>query len=48
MTEVLVMSDDAVMVIINTVRLACFIVLAIAFDKWWLVLFAPLFCVIKH
>ena len=27
----------------NTIRLALFVILAMSFDKWWLVLFAILF-----
>ena len=27
----------------NTIRLICFTVLAVVFEKWWIVLFAALF-----
>ena len=37
------MDKDVIVAIINTVRLLAFIVLAIAFNKLWIVLLAPLF-----
>lgn len=37
------MSDNAWMMIVNTVKLACFTGLAIAFDRWWIVFFAIIF-----
>ena len=37
------MSENVWMMISNTVRLAFFVALAIAFDKWWLVLFVAIF-----
>lgn len=42
------MSNNSVMAICNTVRLSCFIVLAIMFDKWWIVFLAPLFFLTKE
>lgn len=34
---------DLYVLISNTIRLACFVLLAIAFKKWWIVFFAILF-----
>ena len=28
---------------INTIRLICFVVLAVVFEKWWIVLFSAIF-----
>jgi len=37
------MSDKAVVLLNNSLRLMCFTALAIVFDKWWLVLFVIFF-----
>jgi len=40
--------NDKYMVIINTIRIALFIILAIVFNKWWISLFSTLFLVSKN
>ena len=37
------MDKDIVVAIINTARILAFMGLAITFNKWWIILFAPLF-----
>lgn len=37
------MTENAWMMISNTVRLACFAGLAIVFDRWWIVFFVAMF-----
>lgn len=41
------MEKDIIAAIINTVRLLIFVLLSVAFNKWWIILFAPLFMIGK-
>ena len=41
------MDRDIIIVIVNTIRLLLFMILAIAFNKFWIMLIAPLFMITK-